>query len=212
MNNILKNIGLSIILIIGGVILGYASFSGGPATGGTTNYDAIDVSDGYKVDGTTIIDGSGNLSVGTGAFSSTVAFNGLPTLNAGLLHSYTNSTSTTATTQTLLAADILNYATVIMDIEVGATTFTFPASSTLSAMVPVAGDRFEQCWYNATTTASQTITFAAGTGIDLEISTSSTNALTINPDGFNCFEYVRKPATATTFDIGVLMTHFDEGD
>lgn len=31
--------------------------------GGTTNYDAMDVSDGYMVDGTTIIDGSGGLAI-----------------------------------------------------------------------------------------------------------------------------------------------------
>ena len=201
--NIIKNIGISIVLLIGGVILGYTMFSGGPATGGTTNYDDL------SVDSITV---SGASTLATATLSGVATFNGLPTFNAGLYHSYTNSTSTTATTQTLLAADILNYSTVIMDIEVGATTFTLPASSTLSAMVPVAGDMFEQCWYNATTTAAMTITLAAGTGIDLEISTSSTNALTINPDGYACLKYVRKPATASAFDIGVLMTHYDDGD
>ena len=33
--------------------------------GGTTNYDALDVTDGYSVDGTTVINGSGQLTLGT---------------------------------------------------------------------------------------------------------------------------------------------------
>lgn len=38
---------------------------------GVTNYDTLDVSDGYKVDGTTIIDGSGNIAT-TGTINSDV--------------------------------------------------------------------------------------------------------------------------------------------
>lgn len=34
--------------------------------GGTTNFDTIDTSDGYKVDGTTVIDGSGGFLVPSG--------------------------------------------------------------------------------------------------------------------------------------------------
>lgn len=141
-----------------------------------------------------------------------ISSQGQLTSEAGIKHSYTNSTSTSATTQTLLAGDIMNYESVIMEPTVGAVTFTFPASSTLSAMVPVAGDWFDQVWYNASTTASQTITLSAGTGIDLEISTSSTNALIINPSGSATLRYFRQPATASTFDISVLMTHFDDAD
>gem|GEM_PF-3325778 len=44
--------------------------------GGTTNFDTVDTSDGYKVDGTTVIDGSGNVDAPitstTGTFSSTL--------------------------------------------------------------------------------------------------------------------------------------------
>ncbi len=43
---------------------------------GTTNYDALDVTDGYSVDGTTVIDGSGNVDAPitstTGTFSTSV--------------------------------------------------------------------------------------------------------------------------------------------
>lgn len=149
----------------------------------------------------------------TSAITAAIAnFSGLVTHDAGVTNSYTNSTSTADTTQLLVEADILNYSSVIMTPTTGATTLTFNSSSTMENLVPVAGDWFDQTWHNASTTAAITLTFAAGTGIDLEISTSSANSLIINPDGFSTLRYFRKPATASAFDIGILITHFDEGD
>ena len=161
---------------------------------------------------------------GVSIASSTITtgqFLGLLTLHAGVLNSYPNSTSTTATTQTLAAADITNYSTVIMTPNTGATTFTLPASSTLSAFIPTAGDMARQCWFNATTTtnANGLITFAAGTGIDLEIasstagiSTGSTPNLTLAGQNSGCFTFIRKPATASAFDIVAQYTAFIDGD
>ena len=144
-------------------------------------------------------------------------FNAQPVLNAGALHSYVNSTSTTATTYTLVAADILNYESVVITPNTGDLTLTLPASSTLSAFVPTAGDWAEQCWYNASTTAGIDITFAAGTGIDLEVASSTSGGaqspvLTMLANSSACFKYIRKPATASAFDIIVQMTRFVDGD
>lgn len=162
------------------------------------------------------ITSSAGISGTTGTFSSTGSFGGLLTLNAGELHSYVNSTSTTLTSHTLVASDITNYETVIMTPNTGNLTLTFPASSTLSAFVPTAGDWAEQCWFNATSTAANTITFAAGTGIDLEIASSTSVSgaplLTIAAGNSACFKYIRKPATASAFDIVVQMTRFVDGD
>lgn len=131
----------------------------------------------------------------------------------GQTHSYTNSTSSTATTQTLTITDIVvngaAYSTVVFTPNTNSTTLTFPASSTLSAFLPAAGDWAEQCWVNATGTAAKTITFAAGTGIDLEVGSSS---LVINAGNTGCFRFVRKPATASAFDIVAQFTAFVDGD
>lgn len=155
---------------------------------------------------------------GAQTLTGATSLNGLVTLNAGYNNSYVNSTSTADTTQQLVAADIIGYTSVVMTPTVGATTVTFPASSTLAAMVPAAGDWFVQCWYNATTTASQTITFAAGTGIDLQRNATTTTvggdttAYPIDANGYACLKYFRQPATATTFDIGVLITGYLNAD
>lgn len=166
--------------------------------GNVTDYTAVNTTSGYWVGGIQIANSSG------------ISAAALATLRGGVLYSYTNSTSTTATTQTLVAADIANYSTVILTPNVGAVTLTLPASSTLSALIPTAGDRTEQCWVNGSSTAAATIKFAAGTGIDLEFATSSTLILGAGDSG--CFRYIRKPATASTFDIIAQWMAYDDAD
>jgi hypothetical protein len=109
------------------------------------------------------------------------------------------------------------YHTIIMTPTVGATTITFPASSTLATFLPTAGDGAKQCWINGTSTASQTLTFAAGTGWDFDIAATSTvltgtNATTasyaVPALGMACAEFKRMPATATTFDIKAAWTFY----
>lgn len=141
---------------------------------------------------------------GAATFSSTAAFNGLPTFNAGRVDSYPNSTSTSATTYTLVEADILHYNTVLITLSGGAATFTLPATSTITNLVPNAGDMEEQCWIPAT----NTLTFAAGTGIDLETASSSPTDLTILAGNTGCLKYIRQADT----DISVMLTEFTDGD
>lgn len=151
-------------------------------------------------------------STGAATLGSTVSAGGLVTLNAGQLKSYTNSTSTTATTQTLEVGDVLNYDTVSIVPNTGDLTLTFFASSTASTLVPTAGDMQETCIQNATTTAGIDITFAAGTGIDLKTSSSSPSDLTIQPTDIACFKFIREVATASTFDITANMTGYVAAD
>lgn len=164
-----------------------SSFGSAVNGGNVTDYTAVNTTAGYWVGSVQIANSSG------------ISAAALATFRGGVLNSYTNSTSTSATTQTLLAADIANYSTVILTPTVGAVTLTLPASSTLATFVPTAGDRQEQCWINASSTAAATIKFAAGTGIDLEFATSS--SLILGAGNSGCFKYIRKPATASTFDI-----------
>jgi hypothetical protein len=190
-------------MTVGGTFTGVAATLTGTLTGVAANFTG------------TITGVAANFS---GALTATTAtFSGLLKGDAGYLLSYTNSTSTTATTQTLVAADILNYTSVIMTPNVADVTFTFPASSTLSALVPAAGDRFSQCWYNASTTSGIDMIFAAGTGIDLKVATSTVNYggamdLTIGPEDVGCLEYIRKPATASAFDIIVGLIEYNDAD
>lgn len=206
--------GVLIAIVIATVALFGAFKSPGrisPVAGSTVNggnvvdYDAVNTLAGYWVNGSKIIGSAGIVSSLIAQF------------DAGIVHSYTNSTSTLATTYTLTAADISNYESVLMTPNIGALTLTLPASSTLAAFVPSAGDWADQCWYNATGTAAATITFVAGTGIDLEVG-SSTNqvigapTLTIGAGNSACLRYFRKPATASTFDIVVQLRRFIDGD
>lgn len=129
-------------------------------------------------------------------------------LLGGSIRGNTRST-TTPLSMTLAASDIINYDTVFITPTVSAVTVTFPASSTLKALVPKAGMTAEQCWLNATGTAAINVTFAAGTGIDLEAASTS---LVLRPGNTTCFKYIRKPATASAFDITALITPYVDAD
>jgi len=123
-----------------------------------------DSAEGYKVDGTTVIDGSGNYDgaiTGTSmTLSGDAAIANLVT-NGGVL-----STSTGAA-GTLLASDICDYETILVTPIAAATTLTFPATSTLHAdCISAIGKAKTVFFYNATTTPGvSAITLAAGTGI-----------------------------------------------
>ena len=136
--------------------------------------------------------------------------------NAGASYGYSIATSTTGTTQTLKAADVapdgVAYDVVLLTPNVGDVTLTFPASSTLPSFLPTAGMSATQCWYNASTTAGIDITFAAGAGMDFEVSSSTVSANTAVSDGSVCFKFIRKPKTSTAFDFLVMMERFVNGD
>ena len=92
---------------------------------------------------------------------------------------------------------------------VGATTVTLPASSTISDLVPKAGDRQTFCVRNATSTAGTTVILAGGTGVNLTVASSSTTILgstKLITGKVGCITLVRQAATATTFDIDALLT------
>src|SRR3990167_4998328 len=157
----------------------------------------------------------GDLTVGdataiTGALTSgsTGSFAGLLTLNAGQLRSYTNA-STSVGSGTFQLSDLNGYDTILLTPTGAASTktLTFPASSTLSTWLPTAGDTQETCFVNGTTTAATTITFAASTGIDLEVSTSSPDLILL-ADNTACFKFIRKSATSAAFDISALMIEY----
>lgn len=97
--------------------------------------------------------------------------------NQGFVQSGINSTTTTATASVLSATDLVGYSELHLTVSTGSLTLTLPASSTLSAFLPNAGDYTQFILYNATTTSGINVTLAAGTGTLLE-SASSTAATT----------------------------------
>lgn len=140
-------------------------------------------------------------------------FTAAPVFNGGQLKSYTNASSS-VTTGTLKESDILNYDTVLWTPAGAAATktLTFPATSTLTSFVPSAGDRQSTCFFNATTTAASTITYAAGSGIDLEVATSTAQTgsfdLVQSADAMMCFEFLRK----TNTDIVAGYVEYNDAD
>ena len=170
--------------VVAGGILGLAlTFGNGASTQQVEMWRKV---------GQTIYPVPSTLSVAIGNIADALRFDGSVT------DSYTNSTSTSATATTLNQAD-MKYLTTIMTPNTGALTLTLAPTTTLTTFIPNAGDRAEQCFYNSTTTAAATITFAAGTGIDLEVATSTSQTgafdLTIGAGNMGCFKFLRKPNT-----------------
>jgi hypothetical protein len=154
------------------------------------------------------------LTATSAAFSGTLSaaattISGILRTDAGVTRSYSLATTTSATTYTLTAADIGNYDTIRQTLSGGASTFTLPATSTITALVPTAGDRAETCWLPLT----NTLTFAAGTGIDLMVATSTNNYggsfdLTIPAGGVGCVQWFRQ----TDSDITAGLIEYNDAD
>lgn len=134
----------------------------------------------------------------------------------GTQGSHYKSTSSPVTTYTAVRGDFGTadafYNLVSYTPTVGDVTVTFPASSSLNTLVRRSGATSRQCWHNASTTAGIDITFAAGTGIDIQTSSSSITGggpvLTLLSNQTGCFTYIRQADS----DITVLYERFVAGD
>lgn len=125
-----------------------------------------DSADGYKVDGTTVIDGSGNYDgaiTGTSAtLSSTLAVTGETNVDTLIFGGGVFSTSSSVAA-TLSAAEVCDYSVIRAD-PTASFTLTFPATSTLYAdCLSAVGDTKIMLIENATT-GTANVTIAAGTG------------------------------------------------
>ena len=173
--------------------------------GGTTNYDELDVTDGYKVDGTTVIDGSGNIDAPitstTGSFSSYLDANGGFTQGAGV-----NAIATSTGTTVLTEDDLLDYSMIEVTVNTGSTaTLTLPATSTLTSLIPNAGDFRSWLIHNATST-TMALTIGAGTGMDLIGVTSNDDV--IDETEYSELDCYRQSDTDVTCKISELL-HVD---
>ena len=182
--------GLSIIMV---VLLAMILFRfGNGVLAGNTNYDAVDVTDGYYIDGTQVIDGSGNW-IGAGTFTLTGELNAgsfvygdangaLPGISFGSDHQ---------TSTTLTAAQVCDNS--VLDIRNSTSTANTPslihvptAASVFSDCLTAIGDIRDIVLYNTGATSSITLSNAlainsASTSLMYEIFASSSDVWGSNP-------------------------------
>lgn len=129
---------------------------------------------------------------------------------------YVATTSQTAAA-TLKVSDIAERDVIAVQSVLGATdvTYTFFASSSARSWLPQAGMTQQTCFLNATTSTSVNLIFAGGLGIDLQVA-SSTGTLakdvTIGANATACFTFIRKAATAASFDIEANLVEYGDAD
>lgn len=132
------------------------------------------------------------------------------TFLGGIEHYNSQSTTTSASAQTLQLSDIEKIDTLyITKSTVADDTITLFASSTAIGFLPKTGYRKKLCIQNATTTAGVDLILAGGTGSNLKVASSSATALgskVIGPGHWGCLDIVRGASTETTFDLDFLLT------
>ena len=127
---------------------------------------------GISADSTSPSEGEvrGTTLVVTGeATMDSATFSDILNTDAGFVEGGQLTISTTSATYTLTQAEMQDVKVIsLADTEAPTQTFTLPATSTMTTMIPNAGDA--QSWIidNLHTAAATTSTFAAGTGIDID--------------------------------------------
>lgn len=97
-NKILQYVTLAISVIA--LLVSFYAVGLKSPLGGDTNFDSVDVTDGYKVDGTTVISGSGTLTIGSGGTTISKYLCGTATWNPTAVTSSSLSYTTTTVTVT----------------------------------------------------------------------------------------------------------------
>lgn len=160
----------------------FGSVDGGKAT----NYNAVQVSDGYWV-GTNQVLGPTFATVGTF------------TQGGGITASSTSASETLAGTE-FVTSNVLDYT-----INVGSVTLTLNASTSPPCSVMTAGEVRTLYIHNATTTTASALTIAGGTGVILDVSSTTVIAGSATAKGFARLDVTKKANS----DCQALMTNFD---
>ena len=116
-----------------------------------------------------------------------------------------STTTTGGNAATLSQADLHAGHYYVVNINQAADfTYTLPATSTLTTLIPNTGNSGRWCFHNATS-SDWSLKFAVGTGIDLERTSTTTPGLSIGSTNTGCFELTRSgnaSGTVTTvFEI-----------
>ena len=124
---------LVLAAIFGGFIGGLVGGNQSARLGGDTNYDSVDVTDGYKVDGTTVIDGSGNVDAPITTSALTVGTSGdvADRINHGFCNIQATATTITASSSvTSTCGGGTNGGTALTGITAGDVCFLSTATTT----------------------------------------------------------------------------------
>lgn len=198
MNKLGLPIIIGILLVLAG--LGYVIFHGvsgqaglgGPGcnSGNCTDYTAVNTSAGYYVADSQVVNSSGQW-IGT-ILSSVSATLGFTTQGGGV-------TATTSNGAGTLTQANINVGS-IEHTNTAATTITLPASTTITSLIPTAGQSFRLTYFNLGT-GIDTIAGGSGTLLHVASSTVTTALKTVAPSGSAIFVFTRKSNT----DIVVEM-------
>lgn len=118
---------------------------------------------------------------------------------------FTSSTANATETLLVTAIDTENFIDYTPNVN---STLTLPATSTMSALIPVAGDSRDYIIRNASSTAAATLTLAAGTGMDLQFTEATGGDLVLNGLDAGTLTMTR----LTNTDILVLFNEYTEAD
>ncbi len=126
------------------------------------------------------------------AFSSSVATFGFLTQGGGV--TATSSTGAGTLTTANITVGLLEHTNA------GATTITLPASTTITSLIPTAGQSYRMTYVNLGTGID---TIAGGTGTLLHVasSTIATGLKTVAPSGSALFIFTRKSNTDIVVDM-----------
>lgn len=169
MNSSFKTVGITVITTVL-VLLGISLVGGNQpevSLGGLTNFDEMGTTEGYEVDNSQVIDGDGNWVGGT-ITGSTADFSGTTTVGrfeqSGGITTLTDANGGAFTlTQAQMNSGVMSFAAG--GAGQAAITITLPATSTLTTIIPNAGDRASWIYDSSFLATATTTTFAAGTGI-----------------------------------------------
>lgn len=154
--------------------------------GNCTNFTAVNTDVGYWING---IQTLGKTFATVGTF----------TEGGGITASSTSASVTLAGTE-FVTSNVLDYT-----VNLGSPTLTWNASTTVPCSVMTAGQVRRVFIRNATTTAASTLTIAGGTGMILDVSSTTVIAGTATGKAFASFDITKKANS----DCQLLMTNFD---
>ena len=189
------------------LILVIALLSGNSNLGGTTNYDALDVTDGISVDSTNVFDGSGNLSL-TGSRTATVA--GDVRLKVPV-QTGTVTTIASSSVDTLTAAQVCDSSVIAKNSWDGIASTTaitnLPSAANMYAdCLTTNGDTIKVVFRNLHTTAGSSTAITAGASTTLV--GVDANSDIINGANEAMLEFVRYSAT----ELIVVIREFTASD
>ncbi len=135
-----------------------------------------------------------------------VTIGGAATFDDKVTNSLTSTTTNKSPTSiTVEQSDLTNFNSWNVGVSAEVTA-TLPATSTLTSFVPTAGDW--ATYYIRNMGGTNSLKIAAGAGMDLEGTATTTGGAKLAPGNTGKFVFIR----ATTTDITVLFTLFDDLD